>query len=54
MTERKWTKAEIIAGYQEMAALNLELSADFEPLEQEAEELILENLTKEENPSAEE
>ncbi|MCL1873601.1 MAG: hypothetical protein FWF85_05745 [Clostridiales bacterium] len=53
MTERKWTEAEIIAGYKEMAALNLELSADFEPLEEEAEELLLKNIEKEENPPAE-
>jgi len=36
MGDTRWNYENIAAGYEEMAQLNLEISADFDPLEEEA------------------
>ena len=35
MAKKFWTTAELAAGYQAMAAINIELAAEFAPLEEE-------------------
>jgi hypothetical protein len=39
----KQSQEQMVRGYEEMAAINLAIATDFEPLENEAEEKIFNN-----------